>query len=433
MKLKINHLVFAALLSAAVLSCSNEPYDEPVTKPDEKIDLSTEITNLKTPQSLKVDITTLSNLIKSKSTKAQSRATGLSVELIKSNDEQGGIFVINFGNDNGFMLCSATKSFYPVIAYSDNGHFDTENCPENVSLWKENALDIISESCNWPEDSLIKFKSIWSEFEENGILETISRSPHPSEYPSDWDETVIQAYEDSRRIMMDSIVYWTSQGYTVLSPASITEEAYNQWGENNLIPAIEACQGPIYYRFEERWQDVSAIVIKPTPSTQITINNFLTTEWGNYTTFQMSFPFVNGERMPVPCGIVALGQIMKYYMWPSNYDWSSMPNNTGNKIISDFLLNIYNVALNVNHPINPTNNIIRTDGLTEVLTEFGYSSQVNNHIEILPYMENREPVLVTGFPSQYENGHAFLACGYSFYDGATDIYSYVFYQPDNLL
>ena len=53
---------------------------------------------------------------------------------LKSSGEKNLYYIINF-DEGGFVILSADKRFYPVLAYAYDGNFELDNIPENCNTW----------------------------------------------------------------------------------------------------------------------------------------------------------------------------------------------------------------------------------------------------------------------------------------------------------
>lgn len=55
-----------------------------------------------------------------------------------------GLYVFNVAKDEGFVIVSNDDRTEPILGYSDNGHFDPENMPENMRAWLQGYADQIA-------------------------------------------------------------------------------------------------------------------------------------------------------------------------------------------------------------------------------------------------------------------------------------------------
>ena len=101
--------------------------------------------------------------------------------------------------------------------------------------------------------------------------------------------------------------------------------------------------------------------------------NTVTAQWGQDGEFNQSFPAVGKlAHAFVGCAGVAVGQIMHYYKHPAKYDWASMPDREGNKIVSDFL---YDLVKDASPNYKETSTGVDKDDMNKMFTKNGYTTQ----------------------------------------------------------
>lgn len=133
----------------------------------------------------------------------------------------------------------------------------------------------------------------------------------------------------------------------------------------------------------------------------------------------MSTPYIScgGSfvRAYVGCVPLAIAQMLKYWEYPTNYDWSSMSNTTGgiaaSNLIGDILTH-YDDYANINYTCDGTG----TSGayIDDVLTtDFGYKSATYRSYDkdLLKYelLSNARPAILIGFSGS--TGHAWICDG----------------------
>lgn len=110
----------------------------------------------------------------------ESRALKVIKEIKVMEDENGkpSMYVVNFSNNQGFVLVSATRNFLPVLAYNDEGNFIIpEENVNGLSFWMEKTKQNVKIADALPADCTAKFRSEWNKYEEQGNLDfTESRS-----------------------------------------------------------------------------------------------------------------------------------------------------------------------------------------------------------------------------------------------------------------
>lgn len=75
---------------------------------------------------------------------ARSMAPGLRhVRTALTTDGQPAFYIFNRDNDEGFVIISADDRAHTVLAYSDKGHWDENDLPENLRVWLEGYAEQI--------------------------------------------------------------------------------------------------------------------------------------------------------------------------------------------------------------------------------------------------------------------------------------------------
>ena len=163
---------FLLPLALLLFSCSQEsPADianeENAMVFDEAMLIDKETINLTSADAEKMAIRfgSLDNGFKSRS----NLSTG-SLEVSQILDQKTGkslAFIINRGNDEGFMIVSATKTVSPVLAFSDTGKFDVDADPAAKSYLEGYKCMIMD--ANEPDvDSLRRIHAAeWAVFEKS--------------------------------------------------------------------------------------------------------------------------------------------------------------------------------------------------------------------------------------------------------------------------
>ena len=89
-------------------------------------------------------------------TNLASRATSHVAESVDAvTDEDGNplMYVVNYTNDQGFVILSALTSYLPILAQSDEGRFDLANLDSShpVNLWLDEQKYLIKHADALPD------------------------------------------------------------------------------------------------------------------------------------------------------------------------------------------------------------------------------------------------------------------------------------------
>ncbi len=129
-----------------------------------------------------------------------------------------------------------------------------------------------------------------------------------------------------------------------------------------------------------------------------------------------------GGRPPAGCVATAIGQVMRFYQKPTNYNWSNMPlNQYGSNEIS-LLLKDIGTAVNMNYDCDGSG-ADTSDGVSALKNTFGYSSASFgswNHSTTKNEIVNGRPVILAGSATyscflwwcKSTGGHAWVVEGY---------------------
>ena len=93
------------------------------------------------------------NFVKNRENKGMRphRAPGTAASRLVMAKQVNGLYVFNVAKDEGFVIVSNDDRTEPILGYSDNGHFDPENMPENMRAWLQGYADQIAWLNEHPE------------------------------------------------------------------------------------------------------------------------------------------------------------------------------------------------------------------------------------------------------------------------------------------
>lgn len=296
--------------------------------------------------------------------KPTSRGSEVDVQMISEPGMSAALYVINFANDGGFILVSGKKTFSPVLAFSDRGHFDIDNMPETLSTWVDECVCDVYESINLSSDSIESVAKEWARFAEDGLQ---SRS---SERPSLAYMTQ-EEYDAFKEKAVDSIDSWTRQGFKVYEYLdyikehdSITPMGFNigEHAHGWVHPLYEADFWALTYVLERNTTTVSGMDRSDEP------------QWGQRNGYNQSFPMLsNGELAYAGCGPIALGQLMYKSKYPRNINWAEVTQRgVANRYTSDF---IYEIALKAEAEFETQGTKTNHKKYKSLLESYGYAAK----------------------------------------------------------
>lgn len=324
----------------------------------------------------------------------------ISVVPIKSETGDDLIYVINYGKDNGYVLVGGTKNYQPILAYSENGHYNAEEQRQNENPFLNMYIEDISSVINIDSDSLrMKFALKWKEF-ENPVESILPQNAHSSS-------------QGVEALKSQAISTYTNLGYECLNmsavPYLISATPNDPNRAQNIINDICEHTHPAYDCMED-----NLFLLK---SENVQISPLLATNWYQHSYYPTTSNYCWGS---VP---IALAQIMYFYQWPTEINWSQIENIPEPSNLTPF----HNLMDTVNQALQPIYHTMFLDGEDETyvqinafyngLNQLGYSYtylQTNNISDAYEPLSNGIPLLCWGhvYAERDYSGHMWICDGY---------------------
>lgn len=325
-------------------------------------------------------------------------------------------YIVNFPNDNGFVIIGATKTYYPVLAYSEKGNFDIE-AGKGTGLmdWIDDLKALTVKQLSLPDDSIAKYRLIWNKYENKKIQRKRKKS---AQYNFDYAR-LISEFQDSM------MVWHCRNGYEIIpigDPLTGDEQRDADLWEYTHT-------GSIWPEYEEIWQDI-------TTGLRITLQDYtgechtVTTHWNQTYPYNISFEMIDGKdgnkmRPYAGCATIAMGQLMNYHRHPSKYEWDKFNgNNIDYEKLSSFLFDIANDA-DAKFKYDGTS--ISKNNAIKVLKKYGYN--VSTYTDLS--RGGHYPYIVSSIPKDNSSsvGHMWLVVGSSTYQWHYRTYIWTFTDP----
>jgi Peptidase C10 family/Spi protease inhibitor len=216
------------------------------------------------------------------------------------------------------------------------------------------------------------------------------------------------AFSENIAEMPDPVVTWLEEEKKVIE---------------TLQTSVEAPKAAIQYE----WNYLLNVIGNPGVCQNILIQKgpLLKTRWGQWSGYNNLIPFNcsnTSGKVPTGCVATAMAQVMKFHEYPTNYNWSTMPNNFGTTSTQWLMWDI-GVNIGMNYTCDGSGaqsyNIPST-----FINTFGYSNSIfgvyNPDIAVNQLTVNKPIILAGGrrrggvyFPwNDYVNGHAWVCDGY---------------------
>lgn len=307
-------------------------------------------------------------------------------------DTSAAMYIITF-KPKGYIVVSATKKTYPVLAYSKNTKFDVHHLPGGLAVWfVSSAARIQTIKLSKSIQDTGKVGQAWSAAVQPQVVSPCNKTvtgqncgsggnpPPPTIPPNKPGKTehiqkgpFIQVQWDQNAPFND-LVFWN--GSTITLDPYILHTAEDFPGKN-LCPAGEPC--------------------------------------------------------PAGCVAVAMAQIMHYWKYPAYYNWSAMPDQVlitpsyshGKKSPEAKLMR--DIGINVKMDYGTNGSGADPKNIKSALVnDFGYNSSMKyvDHFDkqkIIANLNKGEPVILSGwrtkkkvylFFTKYEHGHTWDVDGY---------------------
>ncbi len=339
-----------------------------------------------------VDALTVAKLFNSGAIEARSGSLKSIKQLMSVSDDSGEplMFIVNFEDNKGYVVISATKNMHAILAYSDEGNFDDSYLNTGMSIYMDEFKYGIKEVINKDIDSLrIKYALSWSSFEQQSVdLSVSTRS----------------AADDKRR---QEVLKWEGSGYDCF-PLSHLAAYVGSNEAQNIINGLCNNTNTSYDCMS------SAILLVGLGTTQTDLR-LMNTAWHQYAPFNVKAP--NGKA---GCWPVAIAQLMKYHEHPKAYNWADIPvNPTNNKSFNDFILDVRAKCGAIYHMDGSGTGVAPVDAVSALNNYWGYSAFLytynsSSYFAIKNSLNGRNPVIMRGrgIIDGTEVGHAWIAHGY---------------------
>jgi Peptidase C10 family. len=346
-------------------------------------------------------------LLKERATKSNLSVakTIASLETVGENGDPL-MYIINYKN-GGFIILSATRDYYPVLAYSEENAFVVTPDQEPIINWLKETKEAIRESDALDDSTKLEMRHTWAQYEPNAnaVSSRVMTKSAASNETQMFSAYVNRLQELESMPECENYLFYSLVDAGDNIPDLIYEE---------LCTEASILRSPYRYTivgFKSEW------VVQQ-------VGPLLTTKWGQGG--DLSNPTYNGmcPNYAVPgCTAIAIAQIMKFHQYPARFNWNNMPNASA--------------TIDVQTLIRDVADAVRTDYSTGSATtgnaktgfeSYGYTARLTNHnpTEVNSEISARRPVWMRGSDTQ-KGGHAWVC------DGKQSHYSYDNYFVEYIL
>ncbi len=339
---------------------------------------------------------------------SESRSAAKVIESVTPIIDADGVpqmYIVNYMNNQGYVIVSATKDYYPVIAFSDAGHYDLKLGNQLYSNELINSnIPLMADAENFSDEVKQDIINLWMLYSSEKKTISVNSRSYADEYE---DYGRPKAY-------YDSIMKWNSEGCEVYH-----WEDYIQTAEYNSFTDEEKKQ--LKARVDEFGNGsygfgYNSVIVLRRGAVKEEKTQLMSTQWDQGPNFNRYVP----TGVPLGCNTIAAGQIMKYYKYPTVFKWDSMDD-----ILSthESALFLYTLGTRIgiryeNNETGATNAQVKT-----ALEGYGYKvSSVNHNIsDVYRQLKSNRPVFMRGSEHPDSVGHAWVCDGYHNFESHMEI------------
>ena len=315
------------------------------------------------------------------------------------------VHVVNFGDDNGYVIVSATKKESPVLAYSETGRYEID-CPYTTDDYLEMYKSRIKAASLDTSDSLRAMHALeWAVFEK-----------------ADTEESLTRGTSDINQMIQAEIDRKTAMGYTYIGKLSAAASYLSPEDYQSLVKDISSHTDPDY-----NYNDVTLFFIRSYETNKI--GPLMGTKW------HQRYPFnVGASNGLAGCVPIAVAQIAYYHKYPSKYDWSQIYTYPIlNSAFETFILDIREYC-DVKYKDGETS--ANYNDAYDAFIDLGYQASKDgapSTDKLWRSINSKNPVFIVGRNEARGKGHAWVCEGYHdvSYEGSISMVIDPRYGPTN--
>jgi hypothetical protein len=161
-------LLVAAIVGIALTGCRDDGLFMEAANPNVEPEVFADGTSVSSKQALEI-AEKFFGMEGGATTKASATARVETVRDERSGDSPA-MHVVTYP-EGGFVIVSATKDYFPVLAWSDENPFDLENVSQSgVSVWMEETKDAIRASEDFDAEAKAQIRQQWLLYEDAGAV-----------------------------------------------------------------------------------------------------------------------------------------------------------------------------------------------------------------------------------------------------------------------
>lgn len=324
------------------------------------------------------------------------------LNAVPIEDAKGNILMYAVNFNDGYIIVSATKKYYPILALIDKGTYTGAKSDNGQDIILRELIEIVNAAI---DGKVSLDDNSWSYYEKNIFPEALQTKVSDSyidvvnEYTGEW-------YMDGYNI------YYLNQ-----KPENMPDDLYNEFCEI----ASE------FDRYDHNYMECSFIVENIYETTEV-IGPFCTTTWHQRAPYNVGL----GADYPLGCTTIAAAQIMRYLQYPTSYSWANMsstlPINQVDTVLTNFLAQLRN---NIGVDSGGAANLTETKHALANHYGFNkkgkYSVEIKNHniSDVTSSLLNNLPIFMAGRDKADDGAHVWVCDGRRYSRTNTEYYLYV--------
>lgn len=382
----------SSVLVFAMASCTNYTVEEGKTNLEKESLQSLLLEKGTTPITANeaINVALLFNNQNKIETKGEVEKKVSDVYTVFREEGEPSMYAVNFQDDKGFVVVSASRKYYPILAMVEKGHFDDSfvYCPLGGWIDEQNEQIAIAERDEVDEETAKSIRIMWSAFEKKDVAK--------------WIETKSEA--EAFALRQSSVAAWEAQGYTCYAlseqPSEMSNSVYSNWCQ-----IAQGLANPDYNYL------TYSVILERRVDDSLRVGPLIKTTWERENGFNAALVDTAGHLVPVGSRPLAVGQVMRYFQKPTSYNWTvDFPLNYATGSIATFLKILSNRM-----------------GLTYYFGEEDATDleALAVMIEYYSYSGTCAPFVRSSVVSNIQNGKPVILSGTRTYGGTTSSYAWV--------
>ena len=336
------------------------------------------------------------------------------------------IYIVNYPG-GGWVIISATKNYYPVLAFSEEGSFEISEDMGGALFWLQETKEAISLSEMLDEESRAGLRFLWSSY---APIDNTKQTEPTTRFGLEWQQ------ENAMWERIGQLRFQHAPDWFRFYP--LTSTTVQRYFGNSM-------------QMWQQWYDMARSFGSPPRFTIVAIRNtqqidpLLRTRWHQGGPFNYLLP--GQGQYSASCGSVAMAQIMNFHQHPPRprYNWNNnpqycrpylwhLPNSRRPCFITSMPALFRDIGIAVGGGGISAIEPLIDNARNVFLQTFGYRSAVvhnHNSTQVINEIRARRPVYMRGEGAQSYISRAWVADGVIWDTGS--VYYFVEFQNHNFV